>query len=123
MSILTVPGLAGSGPDHWQTLWERKFPTTFRRVEQENWDLPDCETWVEKLNDEIQKTDKPTYLVAHSLGCITVVHWANQFVNRNILGALLVAPADRQFTGKTAIAYLIMYGFCIVNFQLLYFSF
>jgi uncharacterized protein len=92
--ILTVPGLASSGPKHWQTLWEQKNPKLFSRVEQENWDLPDCKTWVEKLNIEIQKTDKPTYLVAHSLGCIAVAHWANKYFNTNILGALLVAPAD-----------------------------
>lgn len=92
--ILTVPGLGSSGPKHWQTLWEQKYPNVFSRVEQQNWDLPDCDTWVEKLNKEIQKTDKPTYLVAHSLGCITVAHWANRFFNKNILCAFLVAPAD-----------------------------
>ena len=94
ISILSVPGLASSGPSHWQTLWEQKFPNAFKRVEQENWDLPYCETWVNKLNDEIQNTDRPTYLVAHSLGCITIVHWAKQFDNPNIKGAFLVAPAD-----------------------------
>ncbi|MES2797570.1 MAG: alpha/beta hydrolase [Bacteroidota bacterium] len=103
--ILTIPGLASSGPGHWQTLWERKFPATFRRVEQENWDLPDCKKWVDKLNDEIQKTDKPTYLVAHSLGCITVVHWASRFVNPNILGALLVAPADVENAKNLSFVY------------------
>jgi uncharacterized protein len=92
--ILTVPGLASSGPKHWQTLWEQKNPRLFSRVEQQNWDLPDCDIWVEKLNIEIRKTDKPTFLVAHSLGCIAVAHWANKSFNTNILGALLVAPAD-----------------------------
>lgn len=94
--ILTVPGLASSGPKHWQTLWEKKYPKVFSRVEQQNWDLPDCETWVEKLNSEIQNDEKPTYLVAHSLGCITVAHWAKRYYNPNIIGAFLVAPADAE---------------------------
>ncbi len=24
--ILTIPGLDNSGPGHWQSLWEQKFP-------------------------------------------------------------------------------------------------
>ncbi|WP_043439122.1 alpha/beta hydrolase, partial [Cupriavidus sp. HPC(L)] len=26
LGILTVPGLHGSGPEHWQSRWERRFP-------------------------------------------------------------------------------------------------
>jgi predicted alpha/beta hydrolase family esterase len=37
--ILIVPGVNGSGPDHWQTRWERKLSTA-RRVEQADWDSP-----------------------------------------------------------------------------------
>ena len=29
-TILTVPGLNGSGPAHWQTLWEGMRPDTAR---------------------------------------------------------------------------------------------
>lgn len=39
--------------------------------------------------------DIPILLVAHSLGCITVAHWAALTgCSRRIAGALLVAPAD-----------------------------
>ena len=26
LAVLTLPGLHGAGPDHWQTAWEAAFP-------------------------------------------------------------------------------------------------
>ena len=94
--FLTIPGLASSGAAHWQTLWEKDFPTKFHRVEQKNWDLPICCDWIERLNEEIQNLQNPVYLVAHSLGCLTVIHWAKNYTSENIRGAFLVAPADAE---------------------------
>lgn len=94
--FLTVPGLASSGPNHWQTKWEQKNPSHFKRVEQDNWDWPVKHDWVNKLQEEVEKLSKPTILVAHSLGCLTVVNWAMQFSSPYIVGALLVAPADAE---------------------------
>lgn len=34
--ILIVPGLFDSGPDHWQSHWQRALPTA-ERVEQSDW--------------------------------------------------------------------------------------
>lgn len=102
MSIrfLNVPGLAGSGPTHWQTIWEGQFPQYFSRVEQENWDWPVMEVWVDQLNEEIINSEVPVILVAHSLGCITVAHWANRFKSSLVVGALLVAPADADLSTR-----------------------
>ncbi|WP_337041149.1 RBBP9/YdeN family alpha/beta hydrolase [Emticicia sp. 17c] len=98
--FLTVPGLASSGPRHWQTYWEKKNPDLFSRVEQDNWDLPVCEAWVEKLQNYIKQLTKPTVLVAHSLGCLTVAHWAQKYYSSFIKGALLVAPADAEYAER-----------------------
>tara|TARA_R110002124_G_scaffold26678_1_gene95913 strand:- start:1509 stop:2060 length:552 start_codon:yes stop_codon:yes gene_type:complete len=92
--FLTLPGLACSGPNHWQSIWEQQHPELFHRVEQENWDWPVKEDWVLRLQQEVSKLTEPAYLVAHSMGCITAVHWAQQFTSDNIQGAFLVAPAD-----------------------------
>lgn len=102
MSIrfLTVPGLAGSGPTHWQTIWEEQYPESFNRVEQENWDWPVMEVWVDKLNDYLTSSKEPVILVAHSLGCITVAHWANRFSSSQVVGAFLVAPADADLSQR-----------------------
>jgi hypothetical protein len=40
----------------------------------------------------VQEASPPVYLVAHSLGCIAVAHWAADHNAAGIAGALLVAP-------------------------------
>lgn len=94
--ILTVPGLGGSGPSHWQTLWEQSRPDT-HRVELGMWDSPHRNTWVTKLDQAIRNAQAPVVLAAHSLGCLAVAWWAElsgQPFGWPVAGALLVAPAD-----------------------------
>ncbi|TDE12854.1 RBBP9/YdeN family alpha/beta hydrolase [Dyadobacter psychrotolerans] len=98
--FLTVPGLASSGPNHWQTIWEVQYPHLFSRAEQVNWDWPVKDEWVVKLQEQISKLTEPTVLVAHSLGCITVAHWAQEYTSEFISGALLVAPADAELSKR-----------------------
>ena len=94
--ILTVPGLGGSGPSHWQTLWEQSRPDTVR-VELGMWDTPHRNSWVTKLDQAIRGAQAPVVLAAHSLGCLAVAWWASlspQPFGWPVAGALLVAPAD-----------------------------
>lgn len=98
--FLTVPGLASSGPNHWQTIWETQYPKLFSRVEQVNWDWPVKDEWVTKLQKRIAELTEPAILVAHSLGCITVAHWAQQYTSEFIEAALLVAPADADLSKR-----------------------
>ncbi|HXZ80700.1 MAG TPA: alpha/beta hydrolase [Terriglobales bacterium] len=98
--VLIVPGLNNSGPGHWQSLWENKYPN-FRRVEQENWDFPICEEWVKRLDFHISEAKTAPLVIAHSLGCLTVAHWAKQYT-RQLHGALLVAPPDLENMGERA---------------------
>ncbi|WP_026628690.1 RBBP9/YdeN family alpha/beta hydrolase [Dyadobacter alkalitolerans] len=100
MHFLTVPGLASSGPQHWQTIWEQQYPQQFSRVQQENWDWPVKEDWVKQLDKQISDLTGPTILVGHSLGCITIAHWAQQHSSAHIKGALLVAPADAEMSKR-----------------------
>ncbi|MDB4949075.1 MAG: hypothetical protein JWM27_1724 [Gemmatimonadetes bacterium] len=90
--VLMVAGWGGSGPQHWQSLWERADPGMLR-VRQRDWDAPDRAEWVAALDAAISAVARPPVLVAHSLGCIAVAHWAAAH-NRPVAGALLVAPAD-----------------------------
>jgi hypothetical protein len=95
-TILTVPGLNGSGPSHWQSLWERARPDT-SRVELGQWSLPHRNSWITKLDQAISVARAPVILAAHSLGCIAVAWWAQlspQPYGWPVAGALLVAPAD-----------------------------
>jgi predicted alpha/beta hydrolase family esterase len=92
LDILIVPGLNGSGPDHWQTRWERKLSTA-RRVEQDDWERPRRDQWIERLVAASATATRPAVLVAHSLGVHTVVQ-AAPYLSKTVIGAFLVAPPD-----------------------------
>jgi len=92
--ILILPGVNGSGLDHWQTHWQRKLPGA-RRVEEEDWDHPRCDLWVAALEQAVAEAGPDTVLAAHSLGCLQVGHWAAT-TRRAVRGALLVAPPDPE---------------------------
>ena len=87
--ILILPGIGNSGPEHWQSLWEASDPA-FVRVQQRDWDNPNCEEWVATLEDAARHAGPEAILVAHSLACLVVASWATQR-HAPIRAALLVA--------------------------------
>ena len=99
--ILIVPGLSGSGPDHWQTRWEQKLSTA-RRVEQDSWDAPKRGSWTGRLVDSVARLERPGILVAHSLGVITVALAAPRLTSGSILGAFLVGLPDVERPDRPA---------------------
>lgn len=90
--VLLIPGIYNSGPTHWQSLWQTRHAGV-ARVEQADWDHPDCDTWVRTLDDAIAASPQPPILVAHSLGCLVAVHWAARH-HRPVQALLLVAVPD-----------------------------
>lgn len=92
IQVLMVPGYTNSGPGHWQSLWQQKHPE-YQRVEQRDWNNPARGEWVSTLDKMLAGSDAGYLLVGHSLGCITIAHWAAQCHGR-VHAALLVAPAD-----------------------------
>ena len=99
--ILTVPGLHGSGPGHWQTLWECAHPE-YRRIEQRDWDNPQLDEWMACIEDAVTAAKRPILLVAHSFGCLAVAR-ASPLISDRVHGALLVAPADPARFGVDAL--------------------
>jgi predicted alpha/beta hydrolase family esterase len=100
MTVLTVPGLSGSGPAHWQTRWERLYPRHVR-VEQRDWEHPDLGGWLSALAGAISSAGGPVVLAAHSLGTVLVAHAAARGLTAGVRGALLVAPADVESPTRT----------------------
>lgn len=101
---LILPGWQGSPDDHWQSHWQRSLPNAVR-VEQRDWQNPRRLHWVAALEQAVAAEPTPAILVAHSLGCITVAHWAAQAspaLLARVRGALLVAPADVERPGCPA---------------------
>ena len=93
-----VPGLGNSGTEHWQTYFETKG-NNFIRINQQEWDAPNCNSWVETIDAALVNVDLSTVvLIGHSLGCTTIVKWALQY-KKKIKGALLVAPSDVDVPG------------------------
>ncbi len=89
---MIVPGYTNSGPDHWQSRWEKKLSTA-RRVEQAEWSKPVRADWVKRLVDEVNASNKPVVIVAHSLGVPTAIHGIPHF-EKKIAGAFFVAPPE-----------------------------
>lgn len=91
--VLLIPGLWNSGPENWQSYWEREHG--YERVQQRDWDRPDRREWVETLQKAITAAARPIVLVGHSLGCALIAHWSAKY-SGPIHGALLVAPSDPE---------------------------
>ena len=96
IDILIVPGWQDSGPDHWQSRWERNLRTA-RRVIQEDWDNPDVEVWGDRMAKFASRAMQPVVAVAHSLGVPAVVYAADKLKRSGVFGAFLVAPADVDY--------------------------
>jgi predicted alpha/beta hydrolase family esterase len=90
-----IPGLGNSGPEHWQTHFEKTLPNA-RRIEQQEWEAPICSDWILSIDTALQGYDlSNVVLIGHSLGCSTIAHWAEHYGKR-VRGALLVAPSDME---------------------------
>ncbi len=99
VDILIVPGWSGSGPDHWQSRWERSLKTA-RRIEQEHWRDPERDKWMGRILSEVAESKQPPVIVAHSLGVAAVVHAAPKLPQGLLAGAFFVAPADVDNAGS-----------------------
>lgn len=101
--IIMVPGINGSGPGHWQSLWAAD-DAHMRSFRPRDWDQPELEEWGWALDDAVATSNAPPVLVAHSLGCLLVAHWQARLAHP-IAGAFLVAvpdPAGPKFPTEAA---------------------
>jgi predicted alpha/beta hydrolase family esterase len=97
-TVLILPGWQNSGPDHWQSQWERIHGD--RRVEQHDWMTPRRADWVDALERAVSAAPGDVVLVAHSLGCVLTAHWAaGSARTARVRGALLVAAPQLDRPG------------------------
>lgn len=97
--ILLIPGLGGSGPDHWQSRWASKLSTA-QVVEQADWHNPSLTAWTQRIIDAVEQAQRPVLLVAHSLGVPAVIHAAPKLKAGAVRGAFLVAPPSETGAAK-----------------------
>lgn len=91
--VLILPGVGGSGPEHWQSLWEATDPT-FRRAQMPSWSEPELESWLAALDEAVRSVGPRAVVAAHSLGCLALAHYAAR--GGKLQAALLVAPPDPE---------------------------
>jgi predicted alpha/beta hydrolase family esterase len=92
--LLFLPGLNGSGPEHWQTSWEARSPGAMR-LQPTSWSTPELSDWMSAMDRAAAACVSPPILVAHSMGCLLAVSWAMQHQSSSsIRGAFLVAPPN-----------------------------
>ncbi|WP_454753444.1 RBBP9/YdeN family alpha/beta hydrolase [Cupriavidus necator] len=97
-TVVIVPGLRDHMPDHWQTLLAEHLQKQGRAVHivpQIDQDQRLRSARVANLDRIVSGIEGPVILVAHSVGVLITVHWAQQ-ASREIKGALLAAPPDYE---------------------------
>ena len=100
--VLIIPGLGGSGPLHWQSRWEALEPR-YLRVQAPDWDRPELAAWLSALDAAVKAVGQAPVIVAHSLGCLAVAHWAAR--GGQARAALLVAVPDPSGPEFPAVAH------------------
>ncbi|MEB3334640.1 MAG: alpha/beta hydrolase [Cyanobacteriota bacterium] len=98
---LLLPGWLNSGPDHWQSRWQRLRPS-LQRVDFGEWVQPDPQAWSERLRTAVSGCPTPPLLIAHSLGCLAAAGLVADGDPPPLAGALLVAPPDPARAGTPA---------------------
>ena len=94
MTTMILPGIGGSGEAHWQTIWQREDPRMVR-FRPGSWDRPELDDWIRALDVAVDQSNGPAMLIAHSLACLLVAHWASRSARTaRIAGAFLVAVPD-----------------------------
>lgn len=96
-TTLIIPGLHSSGPDHWQTWFEKHIPDSVRVI-QRDWKIANLPDWSSRVRREITRNPGWITIAAHSFGALAASQAAFDHSDR-IAGALLVAPADPEKFG------------------------
>lgn len=92
--LVIVPGLHGSGAEHWQS-WLHGEVDGSVRVVQDDWAAPDLDRWSARVADTVAAQGPgPHVIVAHSFGCLATVHALLRRPALNVSQVLLVAPAE-----------------------------
>ena len=96
---LMVPGCGGSGPEHWQTHWQRLDPRA-EMVELGDWTGASLASLHERLDAAIRADSTPLVVVAHGLACGLLAYWALEGQHQVksgyplVVGLMMVAPTD-----------------------------
>lgn len=105
MHTIIVPGVGGSDQNHWQS-WLQRQLLSCSRVQQQDWNKPLLQKWIENFVTSISKIEGSIQVVAHSFGCLTTVAALHQHpeLAKKIKNLILVAPANPSRFGENGFA-------------------
>ncbi|MGO4328917.1 RBBP9/YdeN family alpha/beta hydrolase [Cupriavidus sp. 2TAF22] len=95
-TVVIVPGFRDHIPEHWQSLLAERLQQQGRAVRivpQIDQDKRLRRARVANLERVVSNISGPVILVAHSVGCLITVHWAQE-TECTVQGVLLAAPTD-----------------------------
>jgi uncharacterized protein len=90
--VLIVPGYRGSDESHWQS-WLQDRLNNAQRLSDVDWESPILSVWAGKIRQQLQESDSPQWIVAHSFGCLAA-SIAVSDIPWKVAGLVFVAPAD-----------------------------
>ena len=96
IDVLLVPGRGNSNEFHWMSAWAAAIPNA-SRVLQGEWDAPQPDDWIGRLDAAIRTTPRRCVLVGHSLAVATIVKWADAAPAADlakVAAVLLVSPTN-----------------------------
>ncbi|XHS78279.1 RBBP9/YdeN family alpha/beta hydrolase [Burkholderiaceae bacterium UC74_6] len=93
--LLIIPGLHDSGPAHWQTWLQARYPGSLRVV-QRDFERAHLQRWAERIQSTLEHAggEGEWIAVAHSFGVLALAHHLASHPDSPIREALLVAPAE-----------------------------
>lgn len=97
VAYVIVPGIGGSGEQHWQSLWEGRWGGAAVRMAPRSWEEPELDDWVDAVDravTDLAGSADEVIVVAHSLGCWAASEWQARAARPTVAGMLLVAPPD-----------------------------
>ena len=102
MKVFIIHGYQSSPEQHW-------FPWLATKIEQmgsqceivhlQGSDQPDFATWRQNLEAQVHPLNEQTIIVAHSLGCISVLDYLSEALNGRIIKAIfMIAGFNEKLT-------------------------
>ena len=102
MKVFIIHGYQSSPEQHW-------FPWLATKIEQmgsqceivhlQGSDQPDFATWRQNLEAQVHPLNEQTIIVAHSLGCISVLDYLSEALNGRLIKAIfMIAGFNEKLT-------------------------
>ena len=101
--IIVIHGYFASPYDHWFPWLQDKMRMVYNLdvdiLPMPTPETPSVEAWLATIHESLGTPDKETFVIAHSLGCVTLLRYLDTHKESFSLGGMiLVSPFDKPLT-------------------------